>query len=118
MLLIGLMSGTSADGIDAALVEIEGVGRNTTARLRAFTCLPHEPAMRQAILDACRADGAPGGRVPDLTALHFALGECFAEAAYLVAAAGGVPIAEVEAIASHGQTVWHQPTAYRIGDVA
>lgn len=74
--------------------------------------------MRQAILDACQADGSAGARVPDLTTLHFALGERFAEAARLVTETGGVPLAEVEAIASHGQTVWHQPTPYTIGGMS
>lgn len=111
MLLIGLMSGTSADGIDAALVEITGQGRGTRARLLHFACLPHDDAMREAILRLCDPRTAT---VPDLCALNFALGERFAEAARDVAEAAGVDLADVEAVASHGQTVWHQPVPYPI----
>lgn len=107
MLLIGLMSGTSADGIDAALVEITGQGRRTYARLLHFLCLPHTEAMREAILRLCDPQTAT---VPDLCALNVALGERFAEAAQAVAGAAAVALSEVDAIASHGQTVWHQPT--------
>lgn len=115
MLIIGLMSGTSADGIDAALTEISGAGRQTRIALRGFLCLPHTPAMRDAILRLC---DPRAGAVPDLCALHFALGERFAEAAQAVACAAGISLAQVDAIASHGQTVWHQPSPYPIADTA
>jgi anhydro-N-acetylmuramic acid kinase len=115
MLIIGLMSGTSADGIDAALTEISGEGRQTRIALRGFLCLPHTPAMRDAILRLC---DPRAGAVPDLCALHFALGERFAEAAQAVARAAGIPLTQVDAIASHGQTVWHQPSPCLIADTA
>lgn len=112
MLLIGLMSGTSADGIDAALVEIEGDGKRTRVRLLHFLCLPFEPEMRSAILSLCDRST---GTVPDLCALHFALGEKLAEAALSVATEAGVGLSEVAAICSHGQTVWHQPSPVEVG---
>jgi len=111
MILIGLMSGTSADGVDAALVEITGSGRRTRARLRHFLCLPHHAALREAILRQCDPKTSSA---QDLCALNFALGERFAVAARNVAKAAGVPLKDVDAIASHGQTVWHQPTPYSI----
>ncbi len=114
MLIIGLMSGTSADGIDAALVEVRGSGRRLRAEIRAFLCVPHTAEMRSAILALCDPDR---GRVPDLCALNAALGERFAEAAILVAGEAGVPLSEVRAIASHGQTVWHQPEPLSAGGV-
>jgi anhydro-N-acetylmuramic acid kinase len=114
MLLIGLMSGTSADGIDAALVEITGEGRNTRVRLLHFVCVPHAPEMRAAILRLC---DPKAGAVADLCALNFALGERFAEAARAAADAAGVPLSEVDAVCSHGQTVWHQPTPLSVGGV-
>lgn len=115
MIIIGLMSGTSADGIDAALTEIAGEGRQTRIALRSFLCLPHTPAMRDAILRLC---DPRTGSVADLCALHFALGERFAEAAQAVARAAGIPLTQVDAIASHGQTVWHQPAPRPIADTA
>jgi anhydro-N-acetylmuramic acid kinase len=114
MLLIGLMSGTSADGIDAALVEIDGEGRSVRVQLRQFLCVAHTPAMRHAILYACNPEGA---HTPDLCTLNGALGEKFAEAARAVAAAASVPLSDVNAIASHGQTVWHQPEPVHVGGV-
>lgn len=113
MLIIGLMSGTSADGIDAALVEVSGEGRSTELRLVHFLCLPHSPSMREAILRAC--DSATC-RIPDLCGLNVALGERFAEAALAVAGSAGIPLGRVEAIACHGQTIWHQPEPMTIGD--
>ena len=113
MLVIGLMSGTSAYGIDAALVEIEGEGRAVRVNLLGFICAPHSPEMRKAILDLC--DPATG-TVPDLCALDFALGQSFADAAVQVAREAGVTMKDVVAIASHGQTVWHQPEPRTIGE--
>jgi len=108
------MSGTSADGIDAALVEIDGEARDVRVERLADCCLPHPPALRQAILDL--SDPATG-RVRELCALDAALGERFAEAAIAAAASAGVALDSVDAIASHGQTVWHQPDPLCLGGV-
>ncbi|HZP82051.1 MAG TPA: anhydro-N-acetylmuramic acid kinase [Chthonomonadaceae bacterium] len=110
MRIIGLMSGTSADGIDAALVEIAGGPRRFRWALRAFVCVPWEAGERAAILEACRSD-AP---IQTIVALNYRLGEAFAAAAEAAAQAAGVPMKQVDAIASHGQTVWHQPTPFDI----
>lgn len=115
MLLIGLMSGTSADGIDAALVEIEGEGRSTHVTLGHFVSVPYERAMRDAILELCDPQT---GTVPDLCALNFSLGERFAEAALCLLEGAKVETSQLSAIASHGQTVWHQPTAMECGGIA
>ena len=112
MLIIGLMSGTSADGIDAALVDIRGSGRRLTARLLEFACVPHEPAMRDAIIRLC---DARAGRIPELCALSDALGHRFGESVVKVAESAGISLKDVGAVASHGQTVWHQPDAVDIG---
>ena len=115
MLLIGLMSGTSADGVDAALVEISGEGRGTSVRLVHFISPPFDPMMRAAILRLCSPDT---GSVPDVCALHSALGEVFAAAALRVASEAGVQMQDVAAVCSHGQTVWHQPQPVEIGGVS
>jgi anhydro-N-acetylmuramic acid kinase len=107
MLIIGLMSGTSADGIDAALVEFNEGNGNLTYALRAFVCVPWQPDLRQLILDCC----GPDAPVKLVTALNYRLGEEFARAATQVAARAGIDMADIDAIASHGQTLWHQPTA-------
>jgi anhydro-N-acetylmuramic acid kinase len=109
--IVGLMSGTSVDAIDAAVMEIWDEGERVRWRLLRHVALPWTPELRAAILDACRAD-AP---LCQITVLNFRLGEEFARAALLAAGAAGLPFAEISAIASHGQTVWHQPEPLTIG---
>src|SRR5687767_3944693 len=104
---IGLMSGTSADGIDAALVEIDGTAARPEVRLVEFTSLPYPPEVREQLFAAFGKKANPRA----ICLLDVLLGELFAEAAAGVAAAAGVPLGQVEFIASHGQTVWHEPAA-------
>src|SRR5437899_3186228 len=115
MILIGLMSGTSADGIDAAVVDVQGHGRRTRLSVLHFVSIPYSPSMRAAILAACDPNA---GRIPDVCALNVALGELFARAALVAAHDAGIKPADVAAIASHGQTIWHQPYPRKIGDRA
>ena len=115
MLILGLMSGTSVDGIDAALVELNAVVETDGTEgldwmLRGFTCVPWPPALRAAILNACRAD-AP---VQFVTALNYRVAEAFADAARQAAQNAGVSLDDVDCIASHGQTIWHQPTPFDV----
>lgn len=107
MLIVGLMSGTSLDGVDAALVEVEGTTEaDVTARLVRALTLPYDEPRREAIHAAIAA-----GTAEALCGLHADLGEWLAEAAIRVCAEAGVPLADVDAIGSHGQTVWHRPPA-------
>jgi anhydro-N-acetylmuramic acid kinase len=105
-LVIGLMSGTSVDGVDAALVRIEGSARATKVHVEAFHTHLFPPGMRQVILAACEPHT---GSVDLLCRLNVVLGEVFAEAALAVAERAGIPIAAVDLIGSHGQTVHHLP---------
>ncbi len=101
--VIGLMSGTSYDGIDAALVRISGSGDAISVELERFECVPFPPGLRE------RIRRAPDARVPELARLHFALGDAFAEAALgLIGSAGREP-RDIHLIGSHGQTVFHDP---------
>ncbi|HEX8243668.1 MAG TPA: anhydro-N-acetylmuramic acid kinase [Longimicrobium sp.] len=105
MLIVGLMSGTSLDGIDAALVEVEGTGEDdVTARVLRSLTAEYPPARREAIHAAIVA-----GTAEALCGLHADLGEWLAEAALRVCAEAGVPAESVDAVGSHGQTVWHRP---------
>jgi anhydro-N-acetylmuramic acid kinase len=104
--VIGLMSGTSADGIDAALLEI-GPGRACPhLRLLYFAVLAFPPGLRERILRA--ADDCPGGAA-ELCHLNAYLGELFAKAAASLARRAGVRMREVALIGSHGQTIMHLP---------
>jgi len=105
VLIIGLMSGTSLDGIDAALVEIGGSGEDdVSARLVRSLTVEYGDDRREAIHAAIVSGSAEA-----LCGLHADLGEWLAEAATRVCAEAGVEPDSVDAIGSHGQTVWHRP---------
>src|SRR5437868_7027395 len=101
------MSGTSLDGIDAALVEVQGSGEaDVSAHVRHALTLEYTPERREAIHAAIAS-----GSAASLCTLHAELGEWMADAALRVCAGAGVDPREVAAIGSHGQTVWHRPPA-------
>jgi anhydro-N-acetylmuramic acid kinase len=104
MLVIGLMSGTSLDGMDAALVEMDGEAGRPVWRLRAFTERPYSPEQRRVIHEATL-----NGTAASLCRLNADMGEWFAEAALRLCDEAGVAPEVVDAIGSHGQTVWHEP---------
>jgi anhydro-N-acetylmuramic acid kinase len=102
MLVIGLMSGTSVDGIDAALVEIQGTTTDLQVQLIAGDTYPYPTALRQQILDVCA--GAKLS-MAELAELDDAIAHCFATAVQNIQATHQV----AELIGSHGQTVFHRP---------
>lgn len=104
--VIGLMSGTSVDGIDAALVEIMGAGLDTQIKLLAFRNFDMPSGMREEILTLCNPQTAGVDRI---CKWNFVIGEEFAKAATMIAEEAGVGIENVDLIGSHGQTVWHDP---------
>ncbi len=104
MIIIGLISGTSADGIDAALCKITGEPPRLQARILASLTQPYPPAVRQQVLDAC----VPGTSAIDtICQLNYTLAEHFAAATLTLIERAGVTSADVDLIGSHGQTVWH-----------
>lgn len=106
MKVIGLMSGTSADGIDAALLEIGPGKRMPTLRLLHFEVFPFPSGLRARIWRA--ADDYQRG-TGELCHLNAYLGELFALAAQTVARRAGFPMRRVALIGSHGQTIVHLP---------
>src|SRR3990172_8633323 len=108
MKVIGLISGTSTDGIDAALVQITGLGLQARLRLIRYESYPYPSGLRQRLLRV-----AQKGRVDEICHLNFYLGELFAEAALKIAAVAGVKPAEIDLIGSHGQTIHHLPDERR-----
>ncbi len=103
MIVVGLMSGTSADGIDAAVVEITGTPPWLEVRTLAFYMAPWPAPVRRRILAAGQGRANTG----ELCRLNFDLGEHFALAALRAIALAGLKPEQVDLIGSHGQTVWH-----------
>ncbi|HVU49596.1 MAG TPA: anhydro-N-acetylmuramic acid kinase [Polyangia bacterium] len=101
--IIGLLSGTSADGTDAALCEIEGAGEALRLVSTTFVTTPFPRELRERIFRLARADAT------ELCDVDVLLGEAFAAAALEVCVAAGVSIEEVDLIGSHGQTAVHHP---------
>ena len=98
-----MMSGTSVDGIDAALVEI---APGPSVKLLAFENKPFPAAVREKIFMLFRPETATVERIGYM---NFLLGELYAEAALSVIAKGGLTPREIDLIGSHGQTIWHAP---------
>ena len=111
--IVGLISGTSADGIDAALVRIRGhAGDEHTSherlQLEAFATFPYPQELREQLLTA----SLPGAGTVDLICrLNIAVGECFAQAALKIIAQADAKPEDVDLIGSHGQTIHHLPYA-------
>ena len=105
-LIIGLMSGTSVDGIDAAIVEITGHGLETEVDLIAFETFPFPLGVPQRILALCQPDT---GRVDDICEMNFYIGHLFAEAVKHILQKSGMRASDIDLIGSHGQTIHHLP---------
>ena len=119
MRVIGLMSGTSADGVDAALVEWPEGSLERPLRLVAFRQDPFPPELQRRIHDLAAGRVAAGEALAELAGLDVELGERFAASASALAREAGVALSEIDAIASHGQTVAHHPARHatlQIGD--
>jgi len=111
-LVIGLMSGTSCDGIDAALVSIRGHGLPTRVELRACATFAYPAPVRRLIAQVSSRREA---RVDRICRANFLLGELFAEAAIAIARQARTPLSRVDLIGSHGQTIHHLPKAASVG---
>ena len=112
-LYIGLMSGTSADGIDAALVrfqggaDIDGGNEPLRAEVVAARTSPWDPDVRARLV--WLGQGGSLDSLDELGTLDAQVGEAFAEAALAVLVEAGIDTGDVAAIGSHGQTVRHRP---------
>lgn len=104
-LIVGLMSGTSHDGVDAALVRIRGEGPFSRISLLRHTHLVYEAPFRE------RIGRAFSGATEEVCRLDAEMGEVFARAVLKCLSEAGVPARDVAAVASHGQTLFHVPPA-------
>ncbi len=111
-LAVGLMSGTSLDGMDAALVRLRGP---THAELIAYVTRPYSDDERGELRRALA-----GGDAPSLARLHVRIAEWAVEAVETLLAQTQVPASELALIAFHGQTIWHEPptVTWQLGEPA
>ncbi len=105
MIVAGVMSGTSADGINVALTRIQGRGFRSRLELLAHYQFPYPAEVRRTILATMNASSAS---VPDLSRLNFLLGELYADA---LRAAQRRARLECQLVGCHGQTIYHQGSA-------
>ena len=104
--VVGLMSGTSVDGIDAALVEIGGTDEAPEVRLVAFEDRPWPEEVRRQIFPLFRPETAT---VDKIGYMNFLMGEIYAQSVSSVVEKAGLTLADIDLIGSHGQTIWHAP---------
>ena len=112
MIVIGLMSGTSADGIDAVVVHLEGAPPGIQWEVLGHLHREHDPQLRSEIFACFRPET---GSVDRLCRLNFALGKAFGAAALEAASQAGLAMSEISLIGSHGQTLWHEPPENGMG---
>lgn len=107
-LTIGMISGTSLDGIDVAVCRINGHAREAEIEVVAFDMIPYSPEVRQELLNLYEdAENA----VARICSMNVVIGDAFATAAQQVLEANGLSADDVVLVGTHGQTVWHQPEA-------
>ena len=122
MLILGLMSGTSLDGIDCALTRISGRVPDLSVQLESFSSFPFTDTQRGRIELICDPSSSS---VDQINALNFEIGDWLAESARAALKVAGAEPGAVDLIASHGQTIYHdvgdsapRPATLQIGDAS
>lgn len=111
---VGLMSGTSVDGIDVAIVRIVGRPPQLTVDVLHEATVPFSEAVRAKIFALFDLERA---KVAELSDMNFLLGAVFADAVLEVLAQAGIAREEIAFISSHGQTIYHNPVPQEIAGV-
>ena len=107
-MIIGLMSGTSLDGLDIALCEFSGSGTNTQVKVLHFTTVPYDQSFKEELKSISFKSQVSLQR---LTLLHAVIGRRSAEMVLTTLKAWNFPLENVDLIASHGQTIFHAPSS-------
>jgi anhydro-N-acetylmuramic acid kinase len=105
-MILGLMSGTSLDGLDIALCVFDGSGLNTKFQLKQFVSLPYSSEFKESIQAVFAKEQI---HFPSLSTLNAEIGIKHAELILNALQSWGIKPGEIDLIASHGQTVMHRP---------
>ena len=113
--IAGIMSGTSLDGIDVAIIDITGKKVTT----QAHASIPYTPSVRSRILAISNANCYTG----EVSQLNFELGELYAKAVAETCRRHSIPLESLQLIGSHGQTIFHKgrganPSTLQIGEAS
>ncbi len=122
-LMVGLMSGTSADGVDACLCAIQGFGLDTDVEIKQLLSQDYSDEVKNMLIE-----GLPDLCLEDIARLNFAIGRLFAQTALKCIEEAGYTPSQIDAVCSHGQTLIHlpdsnhqtlpQPATLQIGDIS
>lgn len=122
MLILGIMSGTSADGVDIALCDIQCKSDHLSAKILYGHTYPYLPELRQRILDSCDRTTS---RVDTIALLSFEIAETFASSIHQFCQEHNINLADIDLIGSHGHTLWHHvlpdgrvSATFQIGEAA
>jgi anhydro-N-acetylmuramic acid kinase len=107
MRIAGIMSGTSLDGIDVAVIDITGSGFKAKINVLASHSVPYPKKVREALLSVSNTSSQTG----DISRLNFLLGELYAEALEETVERAGIPLNSIKLIGCHGQTIFHEGQA-------
>ncbi len=107
MRIAGIMSGTSLDGIDVAVIDITGSGFKAKINVLASHSVPYPKKVREALLSVSNTSSQTG----DISRLNFLLGELYAEALEETVERAGIPMNTIKLIGCHGQTIFHEGQA-------
>ncbi len=105
-LVIGLMSGTSLDGVDAVLLEINGNNQATKLNQISFITYPFPKGLKQKLLDNSIING---GNVSDICRLNFLIAHIYVDAVKSLCKKAKISLSKIDLIGSHGQTIHHLP---------
>ncbi|MGB8318023.1 MAG: anhydro-N-acetylmuramic acid kinase [Ignavibacteriaceae bacterium] len=105
-LAVGLMSGTSLDGVDAVLIEIKNSGVKTSINQLGFLTYPFPAGLKKKLLEN---SAISSGNVTEICRLNFLISLIYADAVKSLCKKSGIPINKIDFIGSHGQTIHHLP---------
>jgi anhydro-N-acetylmuramic acid kinase len=112
-LIIGLMSGTSVDGIDVVLIKVTGNGTNTKFEQMEFETYPFPKGFKEFVLKNSIADTS---NVEDICRLNMIYPQLYAEAIFKLCDKAKIKISEIDLIGTHGQTIHHLPKPHQMFD--